>query len=761
MNPPRITRIVILALAVALVGCATTPGSTARDYSLEREAVAGTGAHAPVAPAAGPLRGEGAAEARPGGADVRLGSGQFVNPQAARPRRAVEAAGGGQVVFNFENQPIQAVVKAVLGDLLKVNYSIAPGVQGSVTFATAQPIGGDEVLPVLEMLLSWTDNALVRQDGRYVVLPLKQATTGYLIPGLGAAAPADGFAARLYPLRYISATEMQKLLKPFARPEAFLLVDAARNLLVMAGTPAELASYQRSVQIFDVDWLRGMSVGVYSLQHAQVGDLMPELEKMFGPKGDTPLAGMLRFIPIERTNAIVVISPQPAYLEEMREWIARIDNGGGNDAQLYVYDVKNVKATDLAGYLNSIYNGAAPPQHETTAGRVGPGLQATSMEGGTDSQKQGMGAIGQQTTLRQRSTAAAPATPAAAAATTGDSGMSFTAVDENNQLLVRCRPGQWSDIQAAIRRLDNVPLQVQIETRILEVQLTGEFRFGVQWYLGGLVGNTDQSGNAPPNGNQYGRRHSGAAGLGGTKYNSAADALFYSFISKDVQGVLRALESTGNTKVLSAPSLVVLNNQEATIQVGDRIPITQTFITSTTVGTTNASGATTVPAQGEVQYLDTGVILDVVPRVNPGGLVYLDIQQQVSTPGTPNLQGNPPISQRAISTQVAVQSGETVLLGGLIQQNELVNDNGLPWVSRVPVVGRLFGTTDRTRNRTELIVLITPRVITNSAEARQVTDEYQRKFESLAPLRTEMERLRPSAPPPAAPSAAGPQDGGP
>ncbi|HEX7111156.1 MAG TPA: type II secretion system secretin GspD, partial [Mizugakiibacter sp.] len=651
MNPPRIIRTAALALVVALAGCASTPGPT-RDYSLEREAVAGTGATATPLPPPGPLRGEGAGEGQTGGADVRLGTGQFVNIPAARPLRPVESTGGGQVVFNFENQPVQAVVKAVLGDLLKVNYSIAPGVQGSVTFATAQPIGSDEVLPVLEMLLSWTDNALVRQNGRYVVLPIKEATTGYLMPGLGAAAPADGFAARLYPLRYISATEMQKLLKPFARPEAFLLVDPARNLLVLAGTPAELASYQRTVQIFDVDWLRGMSVGVYSLQHAQVGDLMPELDKLFGPKGDTPLAGMLRFIPIERTNAIVVISPQPAYLEEMREWIARIDNGGGNDAQLYVYDVKNVKATDLAGYLNAIYNGAAPPQHETNAGRVGPGLQSTSMGGGYDSTgKQGVGAFGQQDTLRPRNASTAAATPTTAAAAQGDSGMSFTAVDENNQLLVRCRPGQWNDIQAAIRRLDTVPLQVQIETRILEVQLTGEFRFGVQWYLGGLIGNTDQTGNAPPNGNQYGRRHAGAVGLGGTKYNATTDALFYSFISKDVQGVLRALESTGNTKVLSAPSLVVLNNQEATIQVGDRIPITQTFITSTTVGTTNANGATTVPAQGEVQYLDTGVILDVVPRVNPGGLVYLDIQQQVSTPGTPNVQGNPPISQRAISTQ--------------------------------------------------------------------------------------------------------------
>jgi general secretion pathway protein D len=291
--------------------------------------------------------------------------------------------------------------------------------------------------------------------------------------------------------------------------------------------------------------------------------------------------------------------------------------------------------------------------------------------------------------------------------------------------MVRARPSQWTEIESAIKRLDTVPLQVQIETRILEVQLTGQFQFGVQWYLEGLVGGTNGTVGQPGNQQQW------ALGGGGNKFNpgsatSPGDAFFYSFVNNNLNVALRALELNGNSKILSAPSLVVLNNQKAHIQVGDQIPVTQTFIN------TNSNTDNQV---GQVQYINTGVILDVRPRVNPGGLVYLNISQVVSKPGLADGSGNVPISQREVATRVAVQSGQTVLLGGLIQQDEMQSDTGIPGLNRIPVVGRLFGTTNRNRNRTELLVLITPRVITNGSDAKQITDEYQRKFESLAPLR--------------------------
>jgi general secretion pathway protein D len=186
--------------------------------------------------------------------------------------------------------------------------------------------------------------------------------------------------------------------------------------------------------------------------------------------------------------------------------------------------------------------------------------------------------------------------------------------------------------------------------------------------------------------------------------------------------------------VLSAPSLVVMNNQQAKIQVGDQVPVNQTYF-APGLGTGTGTDTGGINTLGQVEYKDTGVILEVRPRVNPGGLVYLTLDQVVSKPGIKDEFGNFPIQKRELNTQIAVQSGQTVLLGGLIQQDEGTSDTGIPWLNRIPLLGRLFGSTSRHRNRTELLVLITPRVISSSSDARDVTEEYQRKFESLAPLR--------------------------
>nr|WP_063572468.1 type II secretion system secretin GspD [Luteibacter rhizovicinus] len=745
-----------VALAVALAGCSTLP-QPRDDGALQREAMAGT---EKPAPRSVPIASTNPSTPGVAPPEVTTGTGEFVKAVGlAKPTPVAE--GAGTVTFNFENQPVESVVKAILGDLLHENYSIVPGVQGNVSFSTSQPVTAEQALPILETLLSWTGNALVHSNGRYVVMPAKDAVAGNLVPSIGANAPAGGLQARLFPLHFISATEMQKLIKPFARPDATLLADPTRNVLVMAGTPTELDNYQRTVATFDVDWLRGMSVGVFALQRAQVKDLTPKLEGIFGDKGNTPMAGMLRFIPIERTNSLVVLSPQPVYLEEVRSWIDRIDRGGGNEPQLYVVDVRNVQASDMADYLSDIYGSGSGGRSGDKGGKVGPGLSSGTLGGGdsdlgnrggsgigsttgafgntgssssgsssTGGMSTGSGLGGSSSGLGGTSTSGLGSGSGSSddssgdpgnrhSSTTTDDGVRITSVDANNQLMVRCRPAQWAEIEEAIKRLDAVPMQVQIETRILEVTLSGDLEFGVQWYLEGLTGTTNGQPTQPGNKHQY------ALGGGGATL-ATGDNFFYSFVNNNISVALHAMEQNGNTKVLSAPSLVVLNNQKAHIEVGDQIPITQTFVNT---------GANTDNTIGQVEYKDTGVILNVRPRVNPGGLVYLNVSQVVSSPGIKDTTtGNFPIQQREVATQVAVQSGQTVLLGGLIKQNDALTDTGIPGLNQIPVLGRLFGTTSRTRTRTELIVLITPRVITNGDEAKQVTDEYQRKFESLRPF---------------------------
>ncbi|HUA81851.1 MAG TPA: type II secretion system secretin GspD [Dyella sp.] len=775
----------VIALTVFLSGCAANkPLVQSDNHELEREAIAGTEKPAPKPE---PLNNNlNNSQPAPAVASVVRGTGQFVQPTAlATPHRA--ASGAGAVTFNFENQPVQAVVKAILGDLLHENYTIVPGVQGNISFSTSEPVDSSQAMPILETLLSWTHNSLVKTDGRYVVMPEKDAVAGNIAPSLGATAPEGGTQARLFPLHYIAADQMQKLLKPFARPDSILLVDNARNVIVVSGTPDEIANYNRTIHTFDVDWLRGMSVGVFNLQHATVEDLMPQLDSMFGPKGDTPLAGMLRFIPIKRTNALVVISTQPSYVNEVGDWIAKIDLGGGNEPQLYVYDVRNIGAADMAHYLAQIYtdNGGggsdrggsvAPGAGGATTLGVGNnasgnsggmgstagsfGSSTTGSSGGLSSGGLSSGGLGGTGTGSSFSSGGLGSSSSSVGGIGGgtavngvgmngglsnsqnqdqgysskDGSIRIGSVSANNQLLVRARPAQWQEMLGVIRQLDLPPLQVQIETKVFEVDLTGDFQFGVQWYLQGLAGSTDNNGTITP-GNQYAHRMIGLGG--GINSNSTStntysgQPFFYSFLSSNgkFQVAVNALETNQNTKTLSAPSLVVLNNQVAHIQVGDQIPVNQTYYTGLGTGT-----GTTV---GEVQYIPTGIILDVQPRVNPGGLVYLNIDQQVSTAVTANSQGNYTIQQRQIATQLGVQNGQTVLLGGLISQTNTDQNSGVPGLSRIPILGKLFGSTSKNKTRQELIVLITPRVITSSDEAKQITDEYQEKFQSLAPLHGE------------------------
>ncbi|ENA34225.1 type II secretion system protein D [Pseudomonas sp. HPB0071] len=743
-----------MATATLLAGCISPATDTQQDDALLREGLAGTGSQRPLVREPSPNVPSSAETGdnprTPARSQIIRGDNRFINSRVT-PAAKPSAAPDGGVVFNFNNQPIRAVINSILGDLLQVNYTIAQDVKGEVTFSTSKPVAKTEALSILETLLSWTNNALVREGDRYMVVPANQAVAGRMVPALQMPEPGSGLSARLFQLDYISATEMQKLLKPFARENAFLLVDPSRNVIALAGTPDELANYQRTISTFDVNWLKGMSIGVFGLQRASVAELMPELDRLFGPQSGTPLAGMLRFLPIERTNAVVAISSQPEYLNEVRQWIETIDKGGGNEPQMYVYDVRNMKATDLARYLRQIYSNEAVS--EEPEAQVAPGLRTTTLSTGTNTSttgttgitgsSQGLGGLGSNglstsigsnsgigggntgnSTTGNRNASDTDNENSNSSASggsdsnTNDAGVRITAQKSSNQLLIRTRPSQWNEIQSAIKRLDNAPMQVQIETRVLEVSLTGSLSLGVQWYLGHLAGNSSTEGIANTSGSQ------GALGQGGAALSSS-DALFYSFVSNNLQVALHVLETNGNTRVLSAPSLVVMNNQQAQIQVGDNIPITQTSVSTTSDSTFSS-----------VQYVQTGVILDVVPRINPGGLVYMDIQQQVSdASSTTDANGNPSISTRAVTTQVAVQSGQTVLLGGLIQQSEAETDNSVPYLSRIPGLHWLFGSTARNKGRSELIVLITPRVITSNSQASQITDEYRQQLQLISPIK--------------------------
>lgn len=717
----------LLALLTALAGCATTPPPRATIYSDVSE-LGSTN----IDPELGGelLVGEDSdAEARGPETLNRIGSGQLINESAARRPTKPEGA-AGEVTFNFEGESLHAVVKLILGEFLQQNYVIAPGVQGTVTFSTARPLRGDQALSILEMLLRWNNATLIWEDGRYTVLPVSQALPGNLTPRMGPAQTARGYEVRVVPLRFISATEMEKLLKPYARPESVINIDPQRNLITLAGTRAELENYLQTIDIFDVDWLAGMSVGVFMLQQSEASTVIGEMEKIFGEGGNTPLSGMFRFVPLEGINGVLVITPQPNYLATIEEWLQRFDLGGGEAGQrLYVFEVKNVKAIDLADTLSDIFQTSGGRPAAARGGSVAPGLEPVEIRtlnsGGQPQGNSAREARREAAAERRAASASEGASGADGIALGATEQVRISAVGESNSLIIRATSSQWESIRRVIERLDQVPLQVAIETQIVRVALNETLSYGVQWFF--------ENGIPTPFRDQAAARNSWS-GLGGSitpSGGAGGGGVSWSFIGRDAYSLISAIDSVSDVTILSAPSLVVLNNKQGSINIGTQLPVVSTFLNPIGGGTGGGSDFNT----SYVQFRQIGITLSVTPRVNPGGLVFLEIEQEESEPGAGDpVGGNVPVDNRTIQTEVAVQSGNTVVLGGLIKQTDNTGSSGAPFLNRIPIIGGLFGRQSTQSTREELLVLITPRVIRNADDARRITDEYQRRFRGLKPL---------------------------
>ncbi|MEM6573964.1 MAG: type II secretion system secretin GspD [Pseudomonadota bacterium] len=719
----------LLAAITLLAGCASRTTGLVDDGS-QGDAAGRPQAEARASDSAEIALGGGSDETPPdpGTEKVQLfeGTGEFFD-RAAAASRPDDPGEDGEVVFNFEGQPLQEVVKAILGDLLSENYVIAPGVSGTVTFSTAKPIRQEQALAVLEMLLSWNNAALAYFDGRYNVMPLANVIKGQLVPTTAPAAGQRGYEVRVFPLDYIAPAEMQKLLQPYARDAAFVAVDNPRGLLVLAGTRQELANYQRTIDIFDVDWLAGMSVGIYAIQRVEAATVVTELESVFGEGAGTPLAGMFRFLPIERLNAIVVITPQVKYLETASEWIDRLDRGGAEGAgtRLYVYKVKNVKATDLSDTLNDVFggsgSGSSSQGRRGTADPFAPGIQTGEITSINDARRE-----------RQQASGGADRAPGNNAGGARDGGVALvdgeeiriTAVEEQNSLLIRATPGQYEAVLGAIKRLDTEPLQVLVEVKVYDVELNDSLTYGVQWFFENSVG-SDFDDGGDGSAVAKGIFDSGGSASPDRAGSLSGSGFAYQITGGDVSALVSLLENETTVTAIAAPSMLVLNNREANINVGDQIPVNSPVFNT---------GAGNDLATTRVQFRDTGVTMNVVPRVNPGGLVFLEIRQEVSSPGAPNTadpNGNVPVSQTRLDTEVAVQSGETIVLGGLIQNSDRRGQSGLPVLSQLPVVGGLFGTSTREQTRNELLVVIKPTVVANMSEAREVSEEYRKMMRGI------------------------------
>ena len=720
------------------------------------------------------------------GASPRIlrGDDRVIAPAKPLPQNA-----GGAISFNFEEAPVSEVVRTILGDVVKADYVLHPPLAGSITLSTKSPVAPDQALFLLETALQANGLALLRDArGSYHVgrPDALKAIGGAVRQATGSSLP-PGYGAIIVPLQYIGATEMAAILKPLLPADGLVRVDTVRNLLVLSGTRTQAEAWLDLVATFDVDLLKGMSVGVFPLKHATTKEIETALRLVSGGGGaattaggtnapaataatqvmggtgvaasgaslgeGNPLFGALRIMPIERINSVLVVTPRAAYLEEARRWIERLDqpNDSSTEPQLFIYQVKNVNARHLASVLSGIFgdsrqatasnSGVAPGLISATGGTAGAfGQSATSSVFGNTSSTRtsnvfgsssgGLGLSSNTGTSRNSANASNTTTQQAPVAATLGS-IRVMADELNNSVLVWSTRNEFNKIETTLKRLDLPLTQVLIEASIIEVTLGDGLEYGLQWAF---------SGDA-----RSGYRGTGQiSGLDGGVLGGLSKGFTYQLSNSAgaLKAVLNGLASKSLIKVISSPNLMVLDNHTATINVGDQVPI----VTSTTT-----FDSANVPTTSSVQYKDTGVNLVVTPSVNSGNVVTMQVDQTTTDVGTASSSANnqPSFLQRQISSKVAVRSGESIVLGGLIKDHSTTSKAGVPFLQDVPVVGKLFGTNASKSNRTELLVIITPRVVRTDVDIREVSEDLRERMRGLQQIRganTSRSEVAPVAP---------------
>ncbi|WP_336693054.1 type II secretion system secretin GspD [Delftia acidovorans] len=608
---------------------------------------------------------------------------------------------------------------------------------------------------------------------------------------------APGYGTIIVPLQYIGANEMASILRPMVPGDAIVRVDNVRNLLVMVGSRAQAEGWLEMVRTFDVNLLEGMSVGVFPLKYVTIQEVNAALQLMSGGGAATqaaapaagavgtagaarpggaaaaaapnaaaalgegnPLFGALRIMPIERLNSILVITPRAAYLEEARRWIAKLDQpgSGGAQPQLNIYHVQNGNAKHLAGVLSGIFGG--PGGGSSTNSGVAPGL-GTSMgnsgfgnsgfgnsgfgnsgfgnsgfgnsgfgnsgfgnsgfgNSGFGSSGLGNSGFGNSGFGNNQQRLGQTGVGGQGGGTASIGNIRVMADELNNSVLVWGTPAEFERIEVTLKKLDLPPTQVLIEASIVEVTLNDGLQFGLQWSFNGGLHNSNADGT-------------GTLRTADSTTSDLSEALGMGFnytvrsSASRVRATLNALSTKTNVKVVASPSLMVLDNHTAAIAVGTQQPYRSgETSTSATVGTTTTNS---------YQYKDTGVNLQVTPSVNAGNLVTMTVNQQVIDVGSEDkITKQTAFLQRQLSSRVSVRSGESIVMGGLIQETNTNSRNGVPFLHDLPVVGNLFGSTSNSGRRTELLVIITPRVVRSDVDIRSVSDDLRDQMRALVPL---------------------------
>lgn len=602
---------------------------------------------------------------------VEPGTGAFQTSSIDGNASGAPSLSGPPVQVNFVNTEVQEFVRALFNDIFRVNYVIDPGITGSITIRTSNPVKRSELFELARDALAANGAVLQFRDGIYRI-------------SVGQGEQAQ--SVRVIRVQHVSASQLVETLKPVAPGGMDLIANEDTNSLVIkGGGPSDVSAIRSMVKSFDIDQMSGMSFALLPLRNMPAGTIVSEVNQILVSAGQTAT----RIVPISRMNALVVIARRPSHIQAVRKWVRRLDQQDRTSLQSYIYAVQNRRAADLAKVLNDAF--------------LTPRYDAETLPTGVAAANAGSTII---------PALARDAEQIHTSASRQDSDQPrITADTSTNSLIIYATPEQFRSIRSAIHRLDIVPLQVLIEATIAEVRLNKNLRYGIRWFLREKnisIGFTDD-----PSGS----------------FDPVSPGFNFVVSGPNGRLVLSALENETDVEIISSPSLTVLDNQTAKLQVGDQVPIATR--SSTSVDSDNA------PVVNTIDLKDTGIILSVTPRVNASGVVVLDIVQEASdvVPTTSSDIDSPTIRQRKIESSVAVSNGASVILGGLISRRKDSSRSGVPIVKDIPVIGNLFKRQLREKDRTELLIIIRPVVIRNQDDFKSIASEFEYKMRNLSNVR--------------------------
>lgn len=669
---------------------------------------------------------------------------------AARRKRTLPAqgmvAGKSGYELNFADAELSELAKVILKDTLGKTYVFDPRVQGRVTISTGGPVSREELIALLESVLAMHRAALVVDPNLYRIVPEAEARqrVNLAIDYKGESKEVGaGYGVAILPLRYISAETMTRMLSSLSNQDP-ARASLYNNLLIVRGTEEHRNAVLDLASMFDVDWMRGQSAGIYTLKNSAPDEVIKELQNVF--QEEKQGKGVVRFQAINRLNAILALTTNSDMLEDIEGWIGRLDRGGAEGDNFYVYRVENGRAKDLAALIMAAFNGGSVRGAEeaevaptsavariSSSTDTGGGFSDGGLGGGAGDSASSPGSS--PSPLQSSSSSSSPSSPStgeaanhgsepaavtasvttgSAAGATGSEQVRIVPDERNNKLLIKASGRNLRRILSILRRIDQPPLQVAINATLAEVVLNDNLKYGVQFFL---------------------QKNKGQAGTVGFTNGLDIDIgpavpglnfIIGSLVQPKV--ILDALATQTAVRVVSSPSVVVLHNQSAVLQVGDEVPIT----TRQAQSVINPDS----PVVNEIQFKNTGVILKVTPRINTNGLVTMEIQQEISAVSrtTDSETLTPTISQRRISSTIAVASGQLVVLGGLISEQHDRQKSSIPFFGKIPYIGDVIGgATDSAKTRTELVVFLQPTVIRDPADASRVTEEVRASMQSLAP----------------------------